>query len=810
MRTLSSTTASRKNRPNLPLPAAEILRDYRIGVESRQASLMGRKEVLGGKAKFGIFGDGKEVAQLAMARAFHKGDVRSGYYRDQTFMFATGMSTISEFFAQLYSITDGSLEPASSGRLMNGHFSTRMVGPDGALLDLANRFNSSSDVSPTGSQMPRLVGLAQASRMFRDVPALHAFTQLSNQGNEVAFGTIGNASAAEGMFWEAINAVGVLQAPLVMSIWDDGYGISVSNDHQHTKGNVGELLVGFARRPGETRGYDIHTVRGWDYPALLAAYAQAAHTARTEHVPSIIHVVEVTQPQGHSTSGSHERYKTAERLAWEAEFDGLRQMRLWIIKEGVATAEALDRMEEEATVTVRDVQRKSFEDYRRPLDVERAELSSLLGALATSQTAHRETLEKARAEVDASRGAYRRDLMRTAADALMLTRQTPDAAREALSSWRAAQMKLNADRYGDRLLSDTVHSPLAARPVPPVFSPGSRSVNGFEVLNACFDAALARMPNLCIFGEDVGRLGDVNQGCAGLQEKYGALRVSDTGIRETTIMGQGIGLAMRGIRPIVEIQYLDYILYALQIMSDDLATVRWRTRGAQMAPVVVRTRGHRLEGVWHSGSPMAGIIHLCRGIHVCVPRNMVQAAGFYNTLLKGDDPAVVVEVLNAYRLKEQLPDNVGQFCLPLGQPEILREGTDVTVVTYGACVRIAQEAADLLAGMGIQVELVDVQTLLPFDVDGVIGRSLQKTNRVLFLDEDVPGGTTAFMMQEVLEKQGAWRWLDAPPATLAAQEHRPAYGSDGDYWSKPSRESLVEAVYALMREGEPARFPPLL
>ena len=785
-----------------------ILADYRTGVRSRQASLLGRREVLTGKAKFGIFGDGKEVAQLAMARAFRPGDFRSGYYRDQTFMFARGLLALEQFFAQLYAHADLAHEPCSAGRSMTAHFATCLLDGAGRFRDLRDLENSSADVSPTGSQMPRLVGLAYASRLYRELPGLaeQGFERFSRNGDEIAFGTIGNASCAEGMFWEAVNAVGVLGAPMLLSIWDDGYGISVPNEHQITKGDLSAVLAGFRREPGSRRGYDLYTVRGWDYPALCETYLAAAEVVRREHVPAILHVTEVTQPQGHSTSGSHERYKSRERLEWEAEFDCLRQMRRWMVAQGIAGEAELDRLEEEARAEVRAAQQRAWEAFRAPIEAERRELLGLLGGLA-------ESAEVARIAQDLERQGQplRRDLLAAAAAGLIAARPAPDRsdpARDRLAAWRRAQEEVNRERY-----SSTLHceegSALDVPAVPPSFPDGAPLVNGFEVLNAAFDAALARHPNLLAMGEDLGQLGDVNQGFAGLQAKYGALRVADTGIRETTIIGQAIGLAMRGFRPIAEIQYLDYVLYALQILSDDLATLCYRSKGQQKAPVIVRTRGHRLEGIWHSGSPMAGLLHLLRGMWVCVPRNMVQAAGMYNTLLAADDPAIVIEVLNGYRVKEKLPENVGTFTVPLGEPEVLRAGRDVTVVTYGACCRIALDAAELLAGVGIDVEVVDVQTLLPFDRPGRILESLKKTNRVLFLDEDVPGGATAFMLQQVLEEQGGYRWLDSAPRTLAAQPHRPAYGSDGDYFSKPNRETVFAAVYGLLREAAPARFPAL-
>jgi 2-oxoisovalerate dehydrogenase E1 component len=783
-----------------------IIRDYRIAFQSRQASLIGRKEVLTGKAKFGIFGDGKEVAQLAMARAFRKGDFRSGYYRDQTFMFATGLATLDEFFGQLYANTDPAHDPFSAGRSMNCHFGSRTVDENGDWLDLTDRFNTASDISPTGGQMPRLVGLAYASRLYREVEELKQFTQFSRNGDEIAFGTIGNASCAEGMFWEAINAAGVLQAPLLMSVWDDGYGISVPNEFQVTKSSISEVLKGFRRDPDTRVGYDIYVVRGWDYPALCETYLNAAAIVRMEHVPALVHVIEVTQPQGHSTSGSHERYKTSERLEWEDAYCCIRKMRQWMVDQGIATDEQLTAFEKEDLGLVRDAQRRAWAAYRAPIDAEREELVSLLEAAAQGSAARGEILGLAQ-EIRRSQAPFRRDLMRAAMTAIVFTRDEPSDAVRNLVEWREKNNRETQELYSSDLYSPGEKSALEVEEVPAEFSEGSPSLRGFEVLNACFDEALKRHPNLIAFGEDVGRLGDVNQGFAGLQDKFGALRVADTGIRECTILGQAIGMAMRGLRPIAEIQYLDYILYALQIMSDDLATLRWRTKGAQKAPVIVRTRGHRLEGIWHSGSPMAGIISLVRGMWVCVPRDMTQAAGMYNTLLQSDDPAIVVEVLNGYRAKERKPDNIADFTVPLGVPEILREGSDVTIVTYGASCRIAMDAADLLNEVDISAEIIDVQTLLPFDLEGVVLESLKKTSRVVFLDEDVPGGASAYMLQQVLETQGGYEWLDAEPRTVAAKEHRPAYGSDGDYWSKPNREEIFEVIYAMMNESDPRKFP---
>ena len=786
-----------------------ILSDYRIAFQSRQASLIGRKEVITGKAKFGIFGDGKEVAQVALARAFRKGDFRSGYYRDQTVMMALGLLSVEQFFAQLYADPDVEREPCSAGRSMTAHFSTCMLNPDGSFKDLADLVNVAADLSPTGSQMPRLVGLAYASRLYRELPDLEPLLgKFSRHGDEVAFGTIGNASCAEGMFWEAVNAVGVLQAPMLLSIWDDGYGISVPNEFQITKGDLSAVLSGFRRAPGTREGYDLYAVKGWDYPGLCETYLTAAEIVRREHVPAIVHVIEMTQPQGHSTSGSHERYKSRERLDWEAEFDPIRKMRQWMIDQGIATAEELDRIDEEDTRFVREAQRRAWDEFRAPMDEDKRTALGLLDEIAAAARPESAgEVRRLRQELERQSNAFRRDVLATLHAAFTATvGEDLPAARKAVE-WKREQDRINEDRYNSDVYSTTAQAALAVEPVPPVYEPDAPSVNGFEVVNACFDAALARFPNLIALGEDVGKIGDVNQGFAGLQAKYGPLRVTDTGIRETTIMGQAIGMALRGLRPIAEIQYLDYILYGLQILSDDLATLRWRTKGRQKAPVIVRTRGHRLEGVWHAGSPMAGILNLTRGIYLCVPRNMTQAAGFYNTLLEGDDPAIIVEVLNGYRLKEKLPANIGELRVPLGVPEVLREGSDVTLVTYGSCCRIAIEAADRLAEVGIEAEVVDVQTLLPFDVHGSILESLRKTNRVLFLDEDVPGGGSAYMLQQVVEKQGGFQWLDSPPRTLSAKEHRPSYGSDGDYFSKPNRESVFEAVYDLMHEADPAAYP---
>lgn len=785
----------------------EVLFDYRIGIRSRQASLLGRREVLSGKAKFGIFGDGKEVAQLAMARSFAKGDFRSGYYRDQTFMFALGISDVQKFYAQLYAHTDVDAEPSSAGRSMNGHFGTRFLHEDGTWKEQSAMYNSSADVSPTGSQMPRLVGLAYASRLYRNVEVLQSQSQFSTNGNEIAWGTIGNASSAEGMFWESVNAIGVLKSPAIISIWDDGYGISVPNDIQLTKGNIGEILRGFEEKD-ERGGYIMRVVKGWDYPTLVQTYAEVADQVRKEHKPAIIHVIEVTQPQGHSTSGSHERYKSKERLQWEQDFDCLTRMKQWIIDQNLATAEELDSIEKEEIEHVRLAKQTAWDAYMNPI---KEEIQSALGLLThfAQQQQYSQSLLPIVQELQNIREPFRRDIFAAISKALIILRNDSSQEKQQLLAWKNAEYAKNKERYGSHLYSQSEQAISRQTFTAPQYSENSPSVNGSEIINACFDAMLASMPQTLIFGEDVGQLGDVNQGCAGLQEKYGALRVSDTGIREVTILGQAIGLAMRGLRPIAEIQYLDYLLYALQLMSDDLATVQWRTKGGQKAPVIVRTRGHRLEGVWHSGSPMAGIINLVRGMHVCVPRNMTQAAGMYNSLLQSDEPAIVVEVLNGYRLKERLPDNITSMTVPLGVPEILKSGTDITAVTYGATCRPVMDAARSLEELGISVEVIDVQTLLPFDTTGIIVQSLQKTNRIIFIDEDVPGGATAFMMRQVIECQNGFKWLDSTPVTLTAQEHRPAYGTDGNFWSKPEAEHIIEAMYSIMNEANPQQYPPI-
>ncbi|MBE9523567.1 MAG: transketolase [Chloroflexi bacterium] len=795
---------------SLPLSKENIINDYRLAFKSRQASVIGRREVLSGKAKFGIFGAGKEVAQLAIARSFQKGDWRSGYYRDQTWLFHLGAHTIQEFFAQLYAHADVTAEPAMAGRAMNAHFASRFIHDDGSWKKQTDCFNISADVSPTGSQMPRLVGLALASRLYRNLDSLKSFSGFSNNGNEIAWGTIGNASTAEGMFWEAINAIGVLQAPAIITIYDDGYGISVPNKFQMVKENIGEIIHGFQRGSNHDdhcdRGYDIYTVNAWDYPALLSIYQSAASTARNFHIPAIVHVTEVTQPQGHSTSGSHERYKTSDRLQWEKDFDCNIKMRAWMIEADIIGEEKLARFEEDDRLEVEGIRKKAWDAFQKPILIEREQVAILLDEVGMALSS-KDAIQEIREKMVSRPHALRRDQYVAVHAALRVTRNQSSTSRDQLLAWKQTQDTHNEDRYNSHLYSQTDLSALKVDGVKPIYSDSSPKIQAFALLNKGFDEIFSRNARVVAFGEDVGHLGDVNQGFRGLQEKYGLLRIMDTGIREVTILGQAIGLAMRGLRPICEIQYLDYLLYALQLMSDDLATLLWRTKGGQKAPVIVRTRGHRLEGIWHSGSLMAGLIHFVRGMYVLVPRNATQAIGFYNTLLQSDEPGIIVEVLNSYRRKERLPDNLANITIPLGVPEILRAGGDITLVTYGAMCRIALETADRLSEIGIEVEVIDVQSLLPFDRYGKIVKSLKKTNRILFADEDVPGGTTAYMMQQVLEKQSGYFYLDSPAKTLSAKPHRPAYGSDGDYWSKPNTETLFDAVYEMMHEADPASYP---
>lgn len=787
------------------LTQEQVIADYRLGFKSRQASLIGRKEVLGGKAKFGIFGDGKELPQLALSHAFLKGDFRSGYYRDQTMLFALDMMTIKQFFAQLYADPNLETEPHSGGRQMNGHFSTRHLNEDGSWKNLTEQYNTSADASPTGAQMPRIVGLAQASKAYRENPYLQSLTNFSHNGNEVVFGTIGNASCAEGLFWEAINAIGVLQVPVVMSVWDDGYGISVPNHYQIAKSNISEVLKGL-QRDENSAGYEIFVVKAWDYPALLRTYRQAAFVARTEHVPCLVHVIEVTQPQGHSTSGDHRRYKSAERLKFEEDYDGLTKFRQWILDNGIATNEALELLEKEDTKQVRTWKNEAWNEYQHAIKAEIEDFCSLAAEIA-NDTRGGDKVMKIVNDLRKISDPFRRDIMTATHDIFLAVRGEKHAAIDRLKAWKAGQDRRNYDRYNSLLHSEGKDSALKVQEIKPVYSESSATIPGFELLNKCFDALMERDSRVLAFGEDVGQLGDVNQAFAGLQAKYGEVRIFDTGIREATIMGQAIGLAQRGLRPIAEIQYLDYLLYGVQILSDDLATLLWRTKGGQKAPAIIRTRGHRLEGVWHAGSPMGMILGSLRGMHVLVPRNMTQAAGFYNTLMKAEEPALVIEVLNGYRLRERLPDNVGEFTLPLGVPEVIRTGKDVTIVTYGACCKVVLDATEQLAEVGIDCEVIDVQSLLPFDIHHRIVESLKKTNRILFVDEDVPGGGTAYMMQEVLEVQGGYRYLDSDPKTLTSTAHRPAYGTDGDYFSKPQVEHVFKSVYEMMHEFNPKDFP---
>ena len=790
----------------------EILKDYRLANVSRQISLMGRKEVLTGKAKFGIFGDGKEIAQIAFAKNFKNGDWRSGYYRDQTFMMASGLFTAEEFFAQLYGETDIELNPGNGGRSFNNHFATRSLNPDGSWTDLMKQKNSSADISPTAGQMARWVGLAYASKLFRGIKELDQFKDLSDKGNEVAFGTIGDASTSEGQFWEAINAVGVLQVPAVIAVWDDGYGISVPKKYQTTKGSISEVLKGFERTKDKP-GIVIFKAKGWDYPELIKTFKEGVEISRKEHVPVVFHIEEITQPQGHSTSGSHERYKSPERLKFEEDFDGIKKMREWILKEKIAAESELKKAEDEAVEEAKQAKKNAWKKFKAPVKEERDKLVELIDN--RSCKCKREGYDKVgtfTGELKKIVDPIRKDNFSTAKKILRhvcTDCNIREKLQKDLTGWLDRNYEDNYQRYNTTLHNESKYSALNVKELKPVFKADSPEVAGREILRDNWDILFDKYPKLVTFGEDAGNIGGVNQSYEGLQQKYGELRVTDTGIREQTILGQGIGLALRGLRPVAEIQYFDYLLYALQGMSDDLATTHYRTAGGQVAPLIISTRGHRLEGIWHSGSPLSMVINSIRGIYVCVPRNMTQAAGFYNTLLEGEDPALVIEPLNGYRLREKRPENIGEFKIPLGMPEILNEGNDVTLVTYGSCVRIAQDAIEQLKEFNISVELIDVQTLLPFDRTHMIAKSIKKTNRVVFFDEDVPGGATAYMMQKVLEDQSAYYHLDSDPRTVTAKDHRPAYASDGDYFSNPNAEDVFEAIYSMMNEADPKKYPQL-
>lgn len=783
----------------------EVLNDYKIAITSRECSLLGRREVLTGKAKFGIFGDGKEVPQLAMAKAFQNGDFRSGYYRDQTFMMAIGHLTIQQFFAGLYGHTDLDHDPMSGGRQMGGHFATHSLDENGNWNDLTKQKNSSADISPTAGQMPRLLGLAQASKIYRNVSVLPKKNKFSENGNEIAWGTIGNASTSEGLFFETINAAGVLQVPMVMSVWDDEYGISVHARYQTTKENISEILKGF-QRDEDNKGYEIMNVLGWDYAALVATYQRAAQIAREEHVPVLIHVNELTQPQGHSTSGSHERYKNAERLAWEAEYDCLAQMRLWMIANNIATAEEIDEIDNVTKKEVLEGKKAAWTAFVEPFKKEQNELVTLLESIA-STSVNRVFIQKYANDLKEIKEPIRKDIMTVARKVLRMI--VGENTQPQLASWIKNYLAKIQPKFSSHLFSESAHQVTSVKEVLPTYDASAEEVDARLVLRDNFDAIFSKHPEVLIFGEDSGNIGDVNQGLEGMQEKFGEMRVADAGIREATILGQGIGMAMRGLRPIAEIQYLDYLLYAIQIMSDDLATLQYRTKGRQKAPLIIRTRGHRLEGVWHSGSPMGMIINAVRGIHVLVPRNMTKAAGFYNTLLETDEPALIVECLNGYRLKEKMPTNLGTFKTPIGVVETIKKGTDITIVSYGSTLRLVEQAAKELLEVGIDCEIIDIQSLLPFDINHNIKKSLAQTNRLLVVDEDVPGGASAFILQQVLDVQNGYDYLDSKPQTLAAQPHRPAYGTDGDYFSKPSAEDIYEKVYAMMHEVNPKEYPGL-
>ncbi len=786
----------------------DILQDYSIAVVSRECSLMGRREVLTGKAKFGIFGDGKEVPQVAMARAFKDGDFRSGYYRDQTFMMAIGVHTVTHFFAGLYAHADIEADPTSAGRQMGGHFTTHSLDENGNWKDLLKQKNSASDISCTAGQIPRLLGLAQASKVYRELPIAQS-EGFSNKGNEVAWGTIGNASTSEGHFFEMINAAGVMQVPLVMSVWDDEYGISVPKEYHTTKESISEVLKGF-QRDKDHKGIEIFVANGWDYPALYDIYQKAAKIAREQHTPVLVHVKELTQPQGHSTSGSHERYKSAERLQWEKDFDCIAKMREWILSEGYATEEELDTIEEDAKKQVRAGRKKAWDAYITPIENERKALVQLMSTLPIADEHTQAAVKNVINELNSAPTLLRKVVSNAARKALRLIVKENEAVTAPLRQWITQYLENNEPKYSKYLYTESNYSATKVDEVLPEYDPTAELVDGRIVLRENFDALLTKYPNLLIFGEDTGNIGDVNQGLEGLQKKHGAIKVGDTGIRESTIIGQGIGMAMRGLRPIAEIQYLDYILYGLQTLSDDLATMHYRTFGRQSSPLIVRTRGHRLEGIWHAGSPMGVLLHALRGICILVPRNMVKAAGFYNTLLECNQPAVVIECLNGYRLKEGLPLNLTEFKTPIGVVETVREGKDITVVSYGSTLRIVSEVADELYAMGIDIEIIDVQSLAPFDLRHDIVKSVQKTNRLLVVDEDMPGAASAYILQKIVEEQGAYQYLDSAPQTLAAGNHRPAYATDGDYFSKPNADSIIEKIYSIMHEANPAKYPRLL
>ncbi|MCG8804207.1 transketolase [Tenacibaculum finnmarkense] len=796
----------------------DVLNDYRIARLSRECSLLGRREVLTGKAKFGIFGDGKEVPQLAMAKAFKNGDFRSGYYRDQTFMMAINELTPQQFFAGLYGHNSIEVEPMSAGRQMGGHFATHSLDENGKWKNLTAQKNSSSDISPTAGQMPRLLGLAQASKIYRNVKGLEHFTDFSDKGNEVAWGTIGNASTSEGLFFETINAAGVLQVPMVMNVWDDEYGISVHAKYQTTKESISEILKGF-QKENDTNGYEIFVVNGWDYVQLIDIYNKAGKIAREQHIPVLIHVKELTQPQGHSTSGSHERYKSTERLQWEQDFDCISQMRKWILEfelkdengailKFVNSEEELMDIEKQAKKQVSKAKRDAWSAYTNEIKAEVAMAVSLLETVAEKSN-NGSFITKYKNDLASVVEPIRKDILIATRKSLRYLKDEDFAEKKILQKFIKDAIDNAAVKFSSHLLSETTFSPEKIAAEAPKYAAKENLVDARLIMRDNFDAIFKKYPEALIFGEDAGYIGDVNQGLEGLQEKYGELRVSDTGIREATILGQGIGMAMRGLRPIAEIQYLDYLLYALQIMSDDLATLRYRTFGKQKAPLIIRTRGHRLEGIWHSGSPMGGIINNIRGIHVLVPRNMTKAAGFYNTLLQGDDPALVIECLNGYRLKEELPINLGDFKTPIGVVETIKEGTDMTVISYGSTLRIVEEAAKELAQVGIDIEIIDAQSLLPFDINHDTVKSVAKTNRLLVVDEDLPGGASAYLLQEIVENQNGYKHLDSKPQTLTAKAHRPAYGTDGDYFSKPSAEDIFEKIYAIMNEANPSKYKSL-